>query len=143
MCIGREQSCVRPICAASKSAGLEGFRGIGSHSSLRARLTYLPGATLIRQGDRGDAVYVILDGNAEVTIQEAQGQRKLRDLGRHAFIGEIAVLETTARTATVTVTGKLEALRIDRDVLFRMVKDTPDLGDRLKAHLAAADYDKD
>ena len=107
------------------------------------RLTYLPGATLIRQGDRGDAVYVILDGTAEVTIQEAQGQRKLRDLGRHAFIGEIAVLETTARTATVTATGKLEALRIDRDVLFRMVKDTPDLGDRLKAHLAAADYDKD
>ncbi len=107
------------------------------------RLAYLPGEILIRQGDRGDAVYVILDGNAEVTIQEAGGQRKLRDLGRHAFIGEIAVLETTARTATVTATRELEALKIDRDVLFRMVKDTPDLGDRLKAHLAAADYDKD
>ena len=37
------------------------------------RLTYKPGQTLVKQGEQGDAAYIILQGEAEVAIKQDDG----------------------------------------------------------------------
>ena len=104
------------------------------------RLSYSPGETLVKQGEVGDSVFVIISGGVEVALEAAAGPRFIKKLGEHAFIGEVAVLENTPRTATVTAASEVVALKIAKDVLFRMIQDIPDLGMRITRHQAKADY---
>ena len=59
------------------------------------------GRTLIKQGEPSDTFYVLLDGQAEVTI-DGKSRRKL---GPGDFFGEISMLDRGPATATVTTTG--------------------------------------
>ena len=44
------------------------------------RVTYAPGQTLFKQGDDGDAAYVVLSGSADVLVDSASGQIKVAEL---------------------------------------------------------------
>ena len=57
-----------------------------------------PGATLTRQGDAGDELYLIRDGMLDVTVDGEQ----VAEIGPGAIVGERAVLEGGRRTATLT-----------------------------------------
>ncbi len=56
------------------------------------------GADLIRQGDEGDELYLLLDGIVSVAVDGAV----LAELGPGAVLGERAGLSSGRRTATVT-----------------------------------------
>ncbi len=68
------------------------------------------GNELVRQGDPGDRFYVVLAGEAEVTIDG------LRTAMLHAgdWFGEIALLHEVPRTATVTATTDVTLWTLDR-----------------------------
>ena len=91
------------------------------------RLTFSEGQNLFKQGDMGDAAYVIIDGSADVVIETPSGPLVVARLGRNAFVGEIAILCDVPRTATVTAGSKLEALKISKDLFFRLVKEFPEM----------------
>lgn len=67
-----------------------------------------PGAAVISEGEIADAVYVILAGRARVVV----GGEKLTELHPGDAFGEIAVLHSTPRTATVTATELLTVCRV-------------------------------
>ncbi|MGE5227950.1 MAG: cyclic nucleotide-binding domain-containing protein [Planctomycetaceae bacterium] len=69
------------------------------------------GDVLVRQGDVGDAFYVVASGRAEVV----QDGASLADLGPGEFFGEIALLEDVPRTASVVAKTPLRVFRLDRD----------------------------
>jgi cAMP-dependent protein kinase regulator len=69
------------------------------------------GDVLVRQGDMGDAFYVVASGRAEVV----QDGASLADLGPGEFFGEIALLEDVPRTASVVAKTPLRVFRLDRD----------------------------
>ncbi len=95
---------------------------------------------LIRRGDLGRHVYVILAGEVDVHRDGSDGPRHVRTLDQHAFIGEIAVLDDVSRTATVTAKSTLDVLEIDREVLLRMMSDEPKLADAVEHHRAGTDF---
>jgi putative peptide zinc metalloprotease protein len=72
---------------------------------LLARLddeSFEPGATMIRQGEVGERLYVIREGRVEVLRAEpGQAARRVAELGPGDFFGEIALLISCPRTATV------------------------------------------
>lgn len=56
---------------------------------------------LTRQGDRGDEFFVVMDGRVAVE----QDGRKIAELTRGEFFGEIALIDGRPRTATVRALG--------------------------------------
>jgi len=99
------------------------------------------GGTLCRQGDRGDALWVVTRGRLHVIVETASGQVRLVDtVGRGALVGEMALLLDEPRTATVVAARDTELIRISKDDFQRLLDDHPAiaqgvarlLGERLK-----------
>ena len=78
------------------------------------------GETLFREGDPGDALYVIAEG--EVSVQaEGPPRVEMARLGTGSFIGEVALMTDQPRSATVVAAVDSELLRIDRGTLARVL----------------------
>jgi CRP-like cAMP-binding protein len=91
------------------------------------RVSYGAGDILFRQGDPGDAAYVILEGKADIVTDSPGGPLKVAEVNRNAIVGEIAILCDVSRTATVRAAAPLEALRIRKDVFLKLLADFPDI----------------
>ena len=91
------------------------------------RVTFAPGQIIVRQGEVGDAAYVVLSGKAEVLVDSPNGQIKVADLEPNAIVGEIAILSNQTRTATVRATTSVDTLRIRKDHFLRMLGDYPEM----------------
>lgn len=100
------------------------------------RISYGDGDVLFRQGDVGDAAFVIITGEAEVSINTDKGPLVVARLRDHDFVGEIAILCDVPRTATVTARSPVEALRITKDLFFRLVKEFPEIAIEVMRELA-------
>jgi flavin reductase (DIM6/NTAB) family NADH-FMN oxidoreductase RutF len=75
--------------------------------------TFAAGDTIVRQGEPGDLLYVILEGRVSVE----QGGRTIDSLGEGEFFGEIAVLDGRPRSADVVAVTAVRSLTVSRDVL--------------------------
>jgi CRP-like cAMP-binding protein len=91
------------------------------------RVTYRAGEILFRQGDHGDAAYVILSGEADILVDSPTGPIKVAEVESNSFVGEIAILCDVARTATVKATTQVEALRICKENFFKLLADFPEM----------------
>jgi CRP-like cAMP-binding protein len=101
------------------------------------RLTFQPGQSLMKQGDIGDAGYLIVKGEADVIIETNDGKMlTVANVGRNVFVGEIAILCDMPRTATITATSELDTLRISKDLFFRLVNEFPTMAVEIMRELA-------
>ncbi len=69
-----------------------------------------PGTVVVQQGDHGDRFYAVTEGSFDVTMSGVH----IRNLGRGASFGEVALLADVPRTATVTATHPGSLLAIER-----------------------------
>jgi CRP-like cAMP-binding protein len=110
-----------PAAAAAALARTPLFAGLSQDAleSLVQELTLVQltsGEVLFREGDPGDALYVIVEG--EVAVQaEGPPRVEMARLGAGAFIGEVALMIDQPRSATIMATTEAELLRIDRTTL--------------------------
>ncbi|MBI3707580.1 MAG: cyclic nucleotide-binding domain-containing protein [Proteobacteria bacterium] len=100
------------------------------------RLTFEAGQALFNQGDPGDAAYIMIEGEADVLVDTANGKVAVARLARNAIIGEIAILCDVPRTATVIAYTKLTTLRIDKETFFRLVTEFPQMAVEIMRELA-------
>ena len=91
------------------------------------RVRYREGQVLFRQGEEGDAAYVLLSGSAEILVGSDDGEIRVAELGPNSILGEIAILCETSRTATVRASAPLEALQIRKDHFLRLLKEFPEM----------------
>ncbi len=113
------------IAAATALAATPLFAGL-PHEALESLVTKLhlvqlsPNEVLFREGDPGDALYVIVEG--EVSVQaEGPPRVEMARLGAGSFIGEVALMTDQPRSATVSATQDSELLRIDRSTLSHVL----------------------
>ena len=99
-------------------------------------VTYHPGQVLFRMGDAGDAAYVIIEGAAEVSVATEAGDIPVAKLKDGDFLGEIAILCDTPRTATVTASSELKTLRIRKEPFFELLRQFPEMAIEMTRLLA-------
>ena len=100
------------------------------------RLNFDKGQSLMRQGEMGDAAYLILSGEADVLTDAGDGLVKVASVGRNGFVGEMAILRDQPRTATVTAATEVSTLRITKESFFQLIEDSPKIAIELMRILA-------
>jgi HEAT repeat protein len=78
-----------------------------------------PNAEVIKQGDLGDCMFVIVHGAVNVH----KGSEVLATLGPRDIVGEMSVLDPEPRSASVTTTAPTRLLRIDRADFYDLMAD--------------------
>jgi serine/threonine protein phosphatase PrpC len=76
------------------------------------------GETVIREGDKGDELFIVLEG----TVRISRGDQVLTHLGPGEHVGEMALIRSVPRSATVTAVGEAEIIAIRRADFFEILR---------------------
>jgi hypothetical protein len=87
--------------------------------------TYLSGEPIVREGETGDSIYIIIKGQVKVTARSGVQEVILGTLGENDFFGEVAFLTGRPRTADVIATAETEILELPGSALRELVSRYP------------------
>lgn len=90
---------------------------LGSLLDLCEPVNLRAGEVLIEEGTHGDAFFVVVDGELEVTKRSGDGALPLARLGPGSIVGEMAVIEGRPRNASVVALNDATVLRVPSDAL--------------------------
>jgi len=88
-------------------------------------LRFEPGEILMKQGDRADCAFVILEGTVEVVGESANGAYLIAVQGKNSILGEMGIIADAPRSATVRAKDQVRALRLSGDVFLRLACENP------------------
>jgi len=94
------------------------------------------GDVIVREGDPGDAFYLIKTGEVQVTTQKGGKEIVLANLAPGAFFGEVSIITGEPRTATVSAITDGEAVRFDKAQVSKVLKTYPRVAEILKKIVA-------
>lgn len=92
---------------------------------------YQDGEVIVRQGDVGESLFVIQDGQVEIAVQRDGKDILVGLAGKGELIGEMAIFEKTTRCATVRARGPARVLTIDKKNFLRRMTEDPSLAFRI------------
>jgi len=92
------------------------------------RAHFEPGEVIFSQGDMGDRLYVVVEGEVEV-VKEDSGKEPIRlaHLGPGDCFGEMALVSDNPRMATVKSCTSVNVLTLDRDAFHALFAHLPPL----------------
>lgn len=99
------------------------FRGLGRE--------YADGELVCRQGEPGDCMYLVQEGELEVLHEEAGRETSLGRLRAGDIVGEMAIVDRQPRSATVRAAGRARVLTLDKRAFLRQVAEDPSLAFRV------------
>ncbi|MBF0158129.1 MAG: cyclic nucleotide-binding domain-containing protein [Magnetococcales bacterium] len=99
---------------------------------------YEPGEIVFRQGDPPGAVYVILEGQVEISIARAEDQPSicLAVLERDHVFGEMSLLDQQPRVATAKAISRVRLLSLDQKGFLQRLHEDPALSLRIMLKLS-------
>ncbi|MCB0105926.1 MAG: cyclic nucleotide-binding domain-containing protein, partial [Caldilineaceae bacterium] len=77
------------------------------------------GATIFTQGEAGDSMYIIAEGEVEAL----DGDQVFTRMGERQVFGEMALLDGGPRTATIRATQTTQLLRLDQEPFYELMDD--------------------
>jgi CRP-like cAMP-binding protein len=106
-------------------------------AALETELEMASGATVVREGDCGEEMYVIRSGRVRVSKRLGDRDVVLRHLGQGEFFGEMSILESLPREATVVCETDVRLLVIHPGALLLRIRRDPSFAFELVAALSA------
>ena len=89
------------------------------------------GEIIIQQGEVGNCMYVIQEGEVEVLIEKDGQEVHIAVRKEGEYIGEMAIFERDVRSATVRALGPVRMLTIDKKNFLRRISQDPSLAFRI------------
>jgi small-conductance mechanosensitive channel/CRP-like cAMP-binding protein len=95
-------------------------------------LKFGAGETIVREGDAGDSLYIIREGEVEV-MARANGAHEahIRNLRRPTFFGEMALMTGEPRNSTIRACTDAELLELSREGFTELFKSHPETATRM------------
>jgi len=124
------------VVEPSRLAGIPLFAGLAETelatiAAAASEVEVAEGQLVATEGDFGHALYAIESGTAEVRSEGAL----LRTLGPGDPFGEIAVIASGRRTASVVATSPMRLIALFKRDVWALERQTPELAKRLRAVL--------
>jgi len=79
------------------------------------------GATICEEGEPGDEMYVILEGEVEIRV----GSHLLATIGPGEIVGEMALIDTAARSASAVAKSDCRLAPVDEQRFLFLVQHAP------------------
>ncbi|MGH7708943.1 MAG: Crp/Fnr family transcriptional regulator [Vulcanimicrobiaceae bacterium] len=99
---------------------------------LAARYTvraYPKGSVVVREGDRGGSLHVILAGSVAVVRTNGDGRETILSILKHReFFGEMSLFDEAARSATVRTVEFSRIASIERPDIVALIGASPEIG---------------
>jgi len=89
------------------------------------------GDRLFKQGEPGDALYIIVDGTASILISDGVTENQVKICGVNELVGELALLSNEPRAASVEAITDLAVLRLKRDVFIDILHTNGEIGHQI------------
>jgi CRP-like cAMP-binding protein len=97
---------------------------IGDVLAHAEKCTFEPGTAIVKEGNVGTHMYIIIDGEAAVTKQGRSGEVELARLGATDSFGEMALADHETRSASVTALTPCVLVRLNDHI----VNSRPEIG---------------
>jgi hypothetical protein len=89
---------------------------------------YLPGETIIREGEPGDTLYLLLEGSVDIILGYGTSEERRRDpINAVGYFGEMAILTDQKRGATVVAKDHCHLLTLDGAAFRELVRQVPEI----------------
>ena len=104
---------------------------------------FAAGEPVIRQGDPGDSLFVIMSGRVEVTVvQEGAASVRLATLDKGDYFGETSLMTGAPRSATVAALVETRLLEVGHESFRRLLAAQPNLVEQLGAALQVRESER-
>ena len=100
---------------------------------------YSTGEPITREGETGDALYIIIRGRVTISVEG----RLIATLGTGEAVGEMAVLDSSPRSATATAVEETEVLRIGSEEFYEVLHEQVEIAEGIIRLLSARLRDAD
>ena len=90
---------------------------------LLKELEYAEGTRVVKEGETGNCMYIIFRGEVKVT----KGNELLAILKEKDFFGELSLMDTETRSATVTATTDCILFRLDQEPFYDLMESRPEV----------------
>ncbi|MEK6643389.1 MAG: cyclic nucleotide-binding domain-containing protein [Planctomycetota bacterium] len=97
---------------------------------------YEQGECIVREGEIGDRMYVIQEGEVEVVLHGSGSEVLLSVLGEGDVFGEMALFTKRPRSATVRSRGQTRVLSVDQKTFLQRTHEDPSLAFRIVQKMA-------
>ncbi|MFI5302413.1 MAG: cyclic nucleotide-binding domain-containing protein [Polyangiales bacterium] len=101
-------------------------------------LRYTPQMKLFSEGDAARSCFLLLTGEVDVIKATANGPQLLATLKAGSFVGQIALVDNSPRSATIVARLETVVLEIDRDAFERLCATHAQVGLRFQELIAIA-----
>jgi CRP-like cAMP-binding protein len=98
----------------------------------RDAVSLQPGEQLFAEGDPGDAMFAVTEGEVEIL----HADRVMERIGPGGIVGEMALVDHGARSATVRAVSDARVVRVDADQFTRLVHEHPTFALQVMAVMA-------
>jgi hypothetical protein len=99
-----------------------------------------PDDVVLIQGNKADAFYIIMEGNASVERKIRNNESQVDVFVMGDFFGEDSLLQDKYEPATVSALTSLTLLRLDKDHFKFLMQEYPSIEDRLKRFVKSHRY---
>ena len=92
-------------------------------AQIAKELYFEKGSQIIKQGDVGDCLYLIIEGEVRVLSDDQEIAR----LGDKESVGEMSILDAEPRSASVLAASDVVLLEIKQDDFYEMISERPEI----------------
>lgn len=94
-------------------------------------------AVLCREGDPGNTLFIIVSGRVDVIITSGKKENIIASRGPGEFVGEMAILESMPRSATLRARGEVRVLVIEGESFNAILLDRPEVSISVLRHMSS------